>query len=322
MTPAGSPGNARVSEPRGLVFMGTPDFACPALSALAGSGETILAVATQPDRPQGRGRRVAPSPVKALALELHLPIWQPETLRDPEVLARFEAASPEAIVVVAYGLILPPALLNLPRLGCLNVHASLLPAFRGPAPIPWAILRGETETGVTTMRLDPGMDTGPLLLSRSTRILDTDTAGRLHDRLARLGAELLVETLAGLRAGTLTPRPQDEGRASYAPMLKKTDGLLDWARPAALLSRQVRGLDPWPGAYTLFQGRTLKLFGGQVGSGQGRPGQVLGLGPEGLVVAAGQGSLAIPELQLAGHRRLPASDFWHGQRLSPGRLLG
>jgi methionyl-tRNA formyltransferase len=322
MRTAGSPSQTRLSEPRGLVFMGTPDFARPALSALAKSGETILAVVTQPDRAQGRGRRVAPSPVKTLALDLHLHLWQPETLRDPEVLARFEAARPESIVVVAYGLILPPALLDLPPLGCLNVHASLLPALRGPAPIAWAILRGLALTGVTTMRLDRGVDTGPMLLSRSTPILDTDTAGSLHDRLALLGAELLLETLAGLRTGAITPRPQDEARASYAPLLKKTDGLVDWTRPAAMLSRQVRGLDPWPGAYTLFEGLTLKLFGGRAGSGRGRPGEVLGLGTEGLVVAAGEGSLALAELQLAGYRRLPAADFWRGRRLSPGRLLG
>lgn len=319
---AGSPSQARLSEPRGLVFMGTPDFALPSLEVLAAAGEEILAVVTQPDRTQGRGRRMAFSPVKALALDLHLPVWQPETLRDPEVLARFEAARPEAVVVVAYGLILPPALLNLPPLGCLNVHASLLPALRGPAPIPWAILRGLALTGVTTMRLDRGVDTGPMLLSRSTPILDMDTAGSLHDRLSILGAELLVETLAGLRNGTVKPRPQDELRASYAPMLKKSDGLVDWTRPAAELDRQVRGLDPWPGAYTLFEGRILKLFRTWAIAGQGRPGEVRELLPEGLLVATGEGGLLMEELQLAGHRRMRAADFWRGRRLSPGRLLG
>jgi len=311
-----------MTKPRGIVFMGTPDFACPTLRALVESGETILAVATQPDRPQGRGRRMAASPVKTLALELDLPVWQPETLRGPEALAHLETLGPEAIVVAAYGLILPPAVLDLPPLGCLNVHGSLLPAYRGPAPIQWAVLNGEIETGVTIMRMAAGVDTGPILRSRSTNIQDTDTAGGLHDRLAALGANLLVEALAGLRAGTIVPEAQDESRASHAPMLKKTDGLMDWTLPAEVLSRRVRGLDPWPGAYTRLDGRMLKIFGPKVGSDQGGPGEILGLGSGGLIVAAGQGSLTIAELQLAGQRRLAAADFWRGQRLSPGLVLG
>jgi methionyl-tRNA formyltransferase len=223
---------------------------------------------------------------------------------------------------VAYGNILSPALLDIPQKGSLNVHASLLPAYRGPAPINWAIINGETQTGVTTMFQDQGIDTGPILLSKSTRIETIDSCGILHDRLADLGAKLLVETIAGLKAGTVSPKPQPEQGISYAPMLKKSDGLIDWTRPAKELDYLVRGVDPWPGAHTAFRGKTLKLFGSRTGTVQGKPGQVMGLENGRLHVAAGEGSLVLAELQLAGQKRLPAASFWHGQRLEPDDTFG
>ncbi|MDY6852486.1 MAG: methionyl-tRNA formyltransferase [Thermodesulfobacteriota bacterium] len=298
-----------------VVFMGTPEFAGPALTALAESDDEIVLVVTQPDRPRGRGRKTAPPPVKVLAQDLGLPVWQPESVKGPEAEARLKALEPDLLVVVAFGGLLPPALLDLPQAGPLNVHPSLLPAYRGPAPINWAIINGETETGVTTMFLDQGMDTGPTLLSRTVPIGETETAGELHGRLAQIGAGLLVETIAGIKAGTVSPRPQPDQGVSLAPRLKKSDGLVDWSRPADELARLVRGLDPWPGAHTLFRGKNLRLFGGKSGPGQGEPGRVLSLDQGLLHVAAGQGSLAVAELQLAGKKRLGATEFWRGQHL-------
>ena len=305
-----------------VVFLGTPEFAAPSLSALAGSEDEVVLVVTQPDRPRGRGRKLAPPPVKVLAQELGLPVWQPETSRDPDVAVRLKDLGPDLLVVVAFGQILPPAVLNVSPNGTVNVHPSLLPAYRGPAPINWAIINGEAETGVTTMFLDQGMDTGPTLLSRRAAVSESETAGRLHDRLAVLGAELLIETIAGLKAGSVAPKPQPEQGASLAPMLRKSDGLVDWTRPAIDLARLVRGLDPWPGAYTIFRGRNLKLFGASPGPGRGRPGHILTLDQGLLHVGTGQGSLALAELQLAGKKRLKAVEFWRGQRLEAGVELG
>lgn len=305
-----------------VVFMGTPEFAEPALTALAGSGDEVVLVVTQPDRPRGRGQKLAPPPVKVLAEDLGLPVWQPESVKGPEAEARLKALEPDLLVVVAFGRLLPPTLLDLPQAGPLNVHPSLLPAYRGPAPINWAIINGEKETGVTTMFLDQGMDTGPILLSRTVPIGETETAGGLHDRLAQIGAGLLVETIAGIKAGTVSPRPQPDQGVSLAPRLKKSDGLVDWSRPADELARLVRGLDPWPGAHTLFRGKNLKLFGGKKGPGLGEPGRVLSLDQGLLHVAAGQGSLAVAELQLAGKKRLGAAEFWRGQRLSQETRFG
>jgi len=309
-------------EPWRIVFLGTPEFAVPYLAALAGSEDQVLLAVTQPDRPKGRGRRPAPPPVRVLAEALGLPVWQPESIKTPEVFHRLKELGPDLLAVVAFGAILPPDLLQLPRIGPLNVHPSLLPAYRGPAPINWAILNGETETGVTTMFMDRGMDTGPLLLSRRTAIAPEETAGQLHDRLARLGADLLLETIAGLKAGTVTPKPQPPAGATLAPFLKKADGLMDWTGSAEELARQVRGLDPWPGAYTTFKGKNLKLFGARPGPGRGRPGQILTVDQGLLHVAAGRGSLALAELQLEGKKRLSALEFWRGQRLSQADFFG
>jgi methionyl-tRNA formyltransferase len=311
-----------MGDPWRLVFMGTPDFAGPSLTALAGSGDPVLEVICQPDRPQGRGRQVAAPPVKTLALDLGLPVRQPESVRDPLVAERLIELSPDLLVVVAFGQLLPRRLLNIPRVGVLNVHPSLLPAHRGPAPINWAIIKGETETGVTTMFLDEGVDTGPILLARKVAIEDFETAGQLHDRLAVLGAELLLETIRGLKSHAVRPRPQPSAGAGRGRLLRKEDGLVDWTRPARVLACQVRGMDPWPGAYTTFKGKNLKLFGARPDLGLGRPGQVLGLDGDRLLVAAGEGSLSVSELQLAGKKRQTAFDFWHGQRLSRNDCFG
>ena len=311
-----------MSDPLRVIFMGSPEFAGPCLKALADSGEEVVMAATQPDRPRGRGRKSAPPYIKTLAEELGLPVWQPESIKSPESIEKCRELEPDILAVVAFGRMLPPELLNLTRLGPLNVHPSLLPAYRGPAPINWAIINGETETGVTTMFLDQGMDTGPMLMSVRVPIEPDETAGRLHDRLAVIGADLMMETIARLKNGSITPTPQPEDGGPVARLLNKSDGLIDWTRPAGELSRQVRGLDPWPGSFTTFKGKNLKLFGAAAGPGRGAPGTILALDSAGLHVAAGEGSLALAELQLAGKKKTTAREFWHGQRISPGDALG
>ncbi len=305
-----------------VIFMGTPDFALPSLAALRARGEQIVAVVTQPDRPQGRGQRLAAPPVKAAALAAGLPVQQPEKVRHPEFLEWCRSTAPDLIVVVAFGQILPKALLDIPRYGCINVHASLLPKYRGAAPIAWAIIRGETETGITTMQMDPGMDTGPMLLQRATPILPDDTAGTLAERLALLGARTLDETLDLLAAGGLTAAPQDSSRATLAPMLKKDDGRIDWQRPAAAIHALVRGLDPWPGAWTTHAGEPWRIWTASVEPGHVEPGVVLRADPSGLVVGTGDGCLVITELQTPGKRRLSARDYLAGHAMTLGEQLG
>lgn len=313
-------------DPRTIrtVFMGTPEFALPTLQGLLDAGLPVVGVYTQPDRPSGRGKQLTPPPVKQLALEHHLPVFQPLKLRQPEVVAELQALSPELIVVIAYGQILPKSVLDIPRYGCINVHASLLPRYRGAAPINHAILAGETETGITTMYMDVGLDTGDMLVKRSTPIGADETAGQLHDRLAQLGRETMLETLERLCAGTLVREPQDDALTCYASMLKKEQGLIDWARPASELHNQVRGLDPWPGAYTFLAGEPLKLARTRVlpETAAAAPGTVVGADAGGVRIACGSGVLAVGELQLPGRRRLPAADFLRGCPLSPGILLG
>ncbi|MEW5724851.1 MAG: methionyl-tRNA formyltransferase, partial [Thermodesulfobacteriota bacterium] len=279
-------------------------------------GDRIEAVVTQPDRPKGRGRVPSPSPVKSAALALDLPIHQPRSVKTPEEIAWTRGLGPDLLVVVAFGQILTPDLLYAPRVGPLNLHPSLLPAYRGPAPINWAILNGETETGVTTMFMDEGVDTGPVLLSRRLVIGEEETAGHLHDRLAEAGAALLLETITALKVGTVIPGPQPPESPFVGRRLDKSDGRIDWTRPAEQLARLVRGLDPWPGAHTTFKGRSVKLFGARPGPGRGEPGRVLALDQGRLHVAAGEGSLGLAELQVEGHRRQSAGQFWNGQRLS------
>jgi len=298
--------------------MGTAAFAAPSLRALVETGHTVAAVVTQPDRPHGRGLRRQVSPVKAAALDLGLPVLQPEKASDPLFVAELAALQPEVIVVVAYGQILKPAVLDLPDRGCINVHGSLLPEFRGAGPIQWAILRGAVETGVTTMFMDPGMDTGDVLLSASTPIHPDDTAGTLSDRLAPMGAALLLETLARLEQGTLVRRPQDASRATYAPLLKKEDGAIRWGQTAVEIRNRVHGCNPSPGAYTSRLGQTVKVWRCRTEEGDAvaPPGSVVRVSP--LVVAAGQGSVELLEVQPESRGRMTGSAFATGYRIQPG----
>ncbi len=301
-----------------LIFMGTPQFALPSLEALLSHGEEVLAVITQPDRPRGRGQRVSPSPVKELALSWKLPVLQPRSLKDPVLAQQLSALGAELGIVVAYGRLLTPELLAVPELGCLNVHASLLPAYRGAAPINWALIRGERETGVTIQWVVHELDAGPIFLQERVPVLEDDNAGALAGKLAERGANLLVEALERLRRGEAAREPQPREGVSYAPPLTREMRRLDWQLPAREVAGWIRGLDPSPGAYGLWRGEVLKLFAGRVQKGAGAgaaPGTVLGLSPRGLEIVCGQGSVAVQELQLAGHRRLTAPEFLRGHAL-------
>jgi methionyl-tRNA formyltransferase len=274
----------------------------------------VVAVLTQPDRPRGRGRQTAESPVKAAALRLRLPVYQPERVRRPEAVEYLRGLAVDAMVVVGYGQIIPQVVIDLAPLGIINVHASLLPKYRGAGPIQWAIVNGETRTGVTTMRIDAGLDTGDMLLKAETGIGPDETAVELGSRLAVLGAGLLVETLDGLAAGSIVPQQQDTAEATYAPLLKKEDGRIDWSRPAAAIHNRVRGLQPWPGAFAAFRGQTLHVAKTRPGAGGPAPGgQIVSLRP--LTVATGDGTLELIEVQMEGRKRMPAADFVNGQRV-------
>jgi methionyl-tRNA formyltransferase len=302
-----------------IAFAGTPQFALPALHALLKSGHQVVGVLTQPDRPAGRGQQLRASPVKLLATEHRLPIAQPQTLKTPEGRADLARWAPDVLVVVAYGLILPQAALDLPRLGCLNIHGSLLPRWRGAAPIQRAILAGDAETGVTIMQLDAGLDTGPMLLERRHPIGLHDTAGDLHDALSELGALALIEALEGLAAGTLKPRAQPEAGATHAAKIDKAEAALDWSASASQLDRQVRAFNPWPIAETRFGNETLRVIRARVadtGGVHGPPGTLLGLADDGLRIACGEGVLSIGELQRAGKRPISARDFANAVRVA------
>ncbi len=305
-----------------IVFMGTPTFAVPALRALA-ARHRVVGVVTQPDRRAGRGRRLVFSPVKEVALELGVPLFQPTTLRTEEAVQRLAAWQPEVIVVAAFGQILRRPVLELPPWGCLNLHASLLPRYRGASPVAAAILAGETTTGVSLMLMDEGMDTGPILARKSCPIAPDDTTGSLTARLAEMGAQLLLETLPGWLAGEVQAVPQDETQATYCPLLRKEDGRLDWSRPAVYLDRQVRAYNPWPGAFTDWQGKRLKVLRACPRSEgvEGEPGLVVTL-PSGLGVVTGEGVLELLEVQLAGKKPLPAAAFARGRRKFIGSVLG
>ncbi|MSO23866.1 MAG: methionyl-tRNA formyltransferase [Acidobacteria bacterium] len=306
-----------------LLFMGTPLFAVPSLKALLFSHHTVSAVFTQPDKPSGRGEKLSVPPVKRLALEQGIPVHQPEKLKAPEWQPVFAELTADAYVVVAYGQILPQWLLDLPRLGAYNVHASLLPKYRGAAPIHWAIANGETKTGITTMKLDAGMDTGDMLLQHEIPIEPEDTCASIHDRLAEIGAELMLRTLEGLEKATAKRIPQDPALASYAPMLKKSDGLLDWSQSAISLHNRIRAFNPWPGTYTQLQGQTLRIWKAQPAevSGELPSGTLLHHGSGAAVVACGTGFLRLKEVQLENRRRTPALDFLHGIRLGRSQTL-
>lgn len=304
-----------------IIFMGTPEFACPTLQTLLDRNENVVAVFTQPDRPKGRGQKLQPTPVKELALRHGIPVHQPAKVRAPEVIEQIRALQPDLIVVIAFGQILPKALLEIPPQGCVNVHASLLPRYRGAAPLNWCIVNGETETGVTTMLMDVGLDTGPMLLKKATPISPDEDIQSLHDRMSQLGAALLGETLDGLKAGRIVPEAQDDSQSCYAPLLKKEDGLIDWQRPATTIHNQIRGLSVWPGAVTSLEGAPLKLYRSSVGQGAGTPGTIIAAGKNGIEVACGQGSLVIHELQAAGSKKMDAASFLAGHPLALGTLL-
>lgn len=300
-----------------LVFMGTPEFALPSLERLLAEGHDVAAVYTQPDRPSGRGRGLEPPPVKRLALERGLAVAQPESLRPASEVERLSSFKPEAIVVAAYGLILPPPVLELPPLGCINVHPSLLPRHRGPSPVAAAILAGDSVIGVSIMLLDRGMDTGPILAQERLAITDDDTTGSLTDKLARLGAGLLARTLPLWQARLVAPQPQDEAQATYSRLLTKEEGGLDWGRPAVELWRRVRAFQPWPGCNTTWRGQRLKLLEAWPlpdAETEARTGEVLSVASGVIAVQAGQGVLELRQLQLEGKRPVTAEEFVRGRR--------
>lgn len=305
------------------IFMGTPEFAVPTLQALAARHE-VVGVVTQPDRPAGRGRTLTASPVKELALSLGLHLFQPRKVSDPTAVERLADWQPEVIVVAAFGQILPSTVLELPPHGCLNIHGSLLPRYRGAAPISAAILGGDEKTGVTVMLMDEGMDTGPILAQAVIAIGPSDTTATLSEELARLGAELLIDTLPAWLEGKITPQPQDDAQATYCRPLRKEDGRLDWGRSAGYLDRQVRACDPWPGAYTRWQGQRLKVlrvYPRPESPAPGAAGRVVELDP-GIGVVTGQGALELLEVQLAGKKPMDIEVFVRGQRDFVGSLLG
>jgi methionyl-tRNA formyltransferase len=338
-----------------LVFLGTPAFAVPTLERVVEAGHQVIAVVTQPDRPRGRGQHAAAPPVKEAALRLGLPVYQPERVRRPEAVEYLRGMAADVMVVVGYGQIIPQNIIDLAPMGIINVHGSLLPKYRGAGPIQWAILNGETRTGVTTMRIDAGLDTGDMLLKAETEIGTDEDAIELGRRLAVMGADLLVETLSGLAAGKITPEPQDAAQATYAPLLKKDDGLIDWSQDAARIHNRVRGLQPWPGAYTKFRGHNLHIWKSRIGArGRGpgagdparqgaselgadegtrlgtrvlapdprppAPGRIVTLRP--LLVECRACTLELVEVQMEGRKRISAADFANGQRVAENELLG
>jgi methionyl-tRNA formyltransferase len=304
-----------------IVFFGSPEFAVPALAAVAECHE-VVAVVTQPDRPAGRGGKLQSPAVKELAIARGLPVLQPAKLRDGVLAGELAALAPDLFVVVAYGRILPPDLLAVPKLGPWNVHASILPKFRGAAPIQWSVIRGEAMTGVTIMRMEEGLDTGPVAALATDPIQADDTAGTLAKRLAPLGARLLVETLPRIVDGTVALRKQDHNAATFAPPLSKADGQLDFRQPACVVSARARGVDPWPGATVLIEGETAKVFLPTLVDGQGQAGEVLGLRSQGLAIACGTGVIAFSEIQLPGRKRMPAKALLAGHPIVPGTILG
>jgi methionyl-tRNA formyltransferase len=312
-----------MSRSLNLVFCGTPGFAVPTLEKLVSGGHRVPLVVTQPDRPKGRGLALISSPVKEAAQKLNLPLTQPDRIKNnQDFRARITSLAPDAIIVVGYGRIIPQWMLDVPPLGNINLHASLLPKYRGAAPIQWAIAAGETVTGNTTMRIDAGLDTGDILLQNRLAMTSEDTAETVAPKLAAMGAELMVETLRGLDAGSISPLPQDHSQSSLAPILTKEDGRMDFSRTAPELVNRLRGFQPWPGAYTRFRGRNLQVLRARPVSRSLAPGQLLVESDQLFAGCAQSTSLEILELQLEGKKRTPARDFLLGYRLAPGEVLG
>jgi methionyl-tRNA formyltransferase len=305
-----------------IIFFGTPDFAVPSLQALLSGPDEVVGVVCQPDRPAGRGQHLTAPPVKQAAAAAGIPVLQPEKIRTPEFLEQLRRWKPDLIVVAAYGRILPNSVLELPTHGCINVHASLLPRYRGAAPMQWAILNGDERTGITIMQVAEKMDAGDMLLQRATPIAADDTLASLHDRLARIGAAALSDAIEEIRGGRAEPVPQDEAQVTYAPMIKKEDGRIDWSRSAAEIERRARAFDPWPSAYTSLHGKQLKIWRARVGrtDRRGAPGTVLAVGDT-VRVACGRDDLLIEELQLEGRKRVTAAEFGRGGHVTAGAVL-
>jgi methionyl-tRNA formyltransferase len=312
-----------VTKPLNIIFAGTPDFSVPPLTALLGSEHKVIAVYTQPDRPAGRGRKLTASPVKQLALDRSVPVFQPSNFRDEADLQQLQELEADLMVVVAYGLLLPVRVLEAPRLGCINIHASLLPRWRGAAPIQRSILAGDSEAGITIMEMEAGLDTGPMLLKRSCQIEPEDTGGILHDRLSSLGAEAVLDALPGLADDSLKAEPQDDSKAVYAAKLTKSEAAIDWTRSAQELGRQVRAFNPWPVAQTTFSEKVLRIWEAEpLQGGDGAvPGTVMVCGHDGIDVATGDGLLRVKILQLPGKRAMNAADFLNAHTLN-GVILG
>lgn len=308
-----------------ILFMGTPDFAAASLYALKNADFNVVGAVSQPDKPKGRGHKLVPTEVKAAAQEFNIPVYQPETLKNGELKPVLDELKPDVIVVVAYGKILPDYVLDYPRYGCINVHASLLPKYRGAAPIQWAIINGETETGVTTMKMDKGLDTGDMLLTAKTDIGEYETAEELFERLADLGGEVLIKTLNALEAGEITPIPQNDSEHTYAPMIKKETGIIDWTKRAREISKLICGLNSWPLASTRYKGETLKIVSATVsGENSGEAaGTVISLEKgKGLKIACGEGTLYITEAQFPNSKKMNVEDYARGHNIETGIILG
>lgn len=304
--------------------MGTPQFAVPCLETLVNGRHEVIGVFTQPDRPSGRGRKINITPIKEKALSYNIPIFQPDTLKDAEVFRNIEKLDPDIIVVVAYGQILPKGILQIPEHGCVNVHASLLPKYRGAAPINWVIINGERSTGITTIYMDEGLDTGDVLLKKEIKIYEDETAGELHDRLMNLGAEVLDETIDLIETGKTQPIPQDHKRASYAPMLTKEHGRIDWNKPAGEIKNLIRGTVPWPTSYTAYDGKTVKIWKSSVinSSKDYKPGVILEVKKDCILIATGQDVLSVEELQFSGRKRMSVNQYLIGNNIETNKILG
>ena len=307
-----------------VVFMGTPDFSVGTLRELAKAGHEIVGVISQPDKPKGRGKNLQHTPVKEAAMELGLPVYQPKKVRDPEFIQVVRDLEPEVIVVVAFGQIIPKEILEMPKYGCINVHASLLPAYRGAAPIQWAVINGDKESGVTIMQMDEGLDTGDMLAKAIVPLDEKETGGSLFDKLSEAGGRLCVETLAKLEKGEITPEKQGESPTAYASMLDKKMGNIDWNKSAVVIERLVRGLNPWPSAYTHLDGKTLKIWACDVlpqSASKGESGEILEVTKDAIHVQTGDGILVLREIQLAGKARMDAGAFLRGYKVVPGTVL-
>ncbi len=305
-----------------ILFMGTPDFAVPCLEALMDAGHTLVGAVSQPDQPKGRGHKLQPPPVKVCAMEHNVPVYQPTTLKNESFLDVLQETNPELIVVVAYGKILPKYILDYPKYGCVNVHASLLPKYRGAAPIQWSVINGEPVTGVTTMYMAEGLDTGDMIEKAETEIGAAETYGELHDRLSRLGAELLISTVQKIEDGTVEREVQKDEESCYAPMLSKETGHIDWTKPGQEILNLIRGTNPWPMAFSLYEGVPLKLIAGSIAKQKGgRPGEILSADKKGICIATGDGSILVTEIQMQGSKRMEVASYLNGHEICVGTIL-